>query len=71
VITAIAERHYSSGYLSEGERVRLADLHREGRTMRDIAALMGRSAATISRELRRFPDEPARRTGAVRSATAR
>jgi IS30 family transposase len=60
VITAVAERHYSPRYLSEDERVRLADLHREGRTMRDIAALMGRSASTISRELRRGADSTGR-----------
>ena len=56
VIIPVAERHYSPRYLSEDERVRLADLHREGRAMRDIAALMGRSASTVSRELRRGAD---------------
>lgn len=37
VITSVAEKHYSPRYLSEEERVRLADLRREGRTMREIA----------------------------------
>src|SRR5450759_5993826 len=50
VITPVPEKRYSPRYLSEDERVRLADLRREQRTMREIAALMGRTAATISRE---------------------
>ena len=50
---ALAVRRYSPRYLSEDERIRLADLRREGRSMREIAALMGRSPSTISRELAR------------------
>ena len=51
-----SEKRYSPRYLSEDERIRLADLRREKRTMREIGALMGRSAATISRELARGVD---------------
>ncbi len=54
--TALAPKGYSPRYLSEDERVRLADLRREGRTMREIATLMGRSPSTISRELARGAD---------------
>lgn len=59
VITSIApvpDKRYSARYLSEDERVRLADLRREGHTMREIAALMGRSPSTVSRELSRGAD---------------
>jgi IS30 family transposase len=49
-------KRYSARYLSEDERVCLADLRQERRTMRDIAALMGRSLSTISRELARGAD---------------
>ncbi|HJT02293.1 MAG TPA: helix-turn-helix domain-containing protein [Pseudonocardiaceae bacterium] len=45
-------REVSPRYLSEEERVRIADLHREGLAVRAIAAELGRSPATISRELR-------------------
>jgi hypothetical protein len=48
---ALAVNRYSPRYLSEDERIRLADLRREKRTMRDIAVLMRRSPSTISREL--------------------
>lgn len=58
VITSVVPlaKRYSARYLSEDERVRLADLRREKRAMRDIAALMGRSLSTISRELARGAD---------------
>ncbi len=52
-VTHVHAKRYSPRYLSEDERVRLADLRRERRTMREIAALMGRSPSTISRELTR------------------
>ena len=42
----------SSRYLSEDERVLIADLQRQGLAMRAIATKLGRSPATISRELR-------------------
>lgn len=60
VITTTSQQRYSARYLSEDERVRLADLRQEGRTMREVAALMGRSPATISRELARGSDAAGR-----------
>ena len=59
-VTHVHEKRYSPRYLSEDERIRLADLHRERRTMREIATLMGRSASTISREVRRGVDTAGR-----------
>ncbi len=55
VINAPA-REISSRFLSEDERVTIADLHRRGRGVRAIAREVGRSPATISRELRRNLD---------------
>jgi transposase, IS30 family len=46
----------SSRYLSEGERVTIADLHRHGHPVRAIAAGLHRSPSTVSRELRRNQD---------------
>ena len=46
----------SARFLSEEERVRIADLHRSGRSMRFIADELGRAASTISRELQRNTD---------------
>jgi transposase, IS30 family len=46
----------SARFLSEEERLRIADLHRLGRSIRAIARKMGRAASTISRELRRNAD---------------
>jgi IS30 family transposase len=43
----------SARYLSEDERVTIADLHRRGHTVRAIAAALDRCPSTISRELRR------------------
>jgi transposase, IS30 family len=43
-------------YLSEDERVTIADLHRRGHTVRAIAAEVNRSPSTVSRELRRNRD---------------
>ena len=51
VNTAISAR-----FLSEQERVRIADLHRVGKSMRVIAGELGRAVSTISRELRRNRD---------------
>ena len=47
----------SPRYLSEDERIKIADLHRAGHGVRDIAARTDRSPATISRELRRNRDQ--------------
>ena len=49
-------REISDRYLSEPERVRIADLRRAGAGVRAIAEQTGRSPATISRELRRNRD---------------
>ena len=43
----------SPRYLSLDERIRIADLHRDGHSLRSIGRLMGRPASTISREIRR------------------
>ncbi len=68
VITVSGEkRHYPSvimpsgrqlppRFLSEEERVQLADLRRRGFGVRTIAAELGRSPSTVSRELRRNSD---------------
>lgn len=56
VIATRPVRRYSPRYLSEDERVRLADLRQDGMSVRAIATLMGRAASTISRELRRGAD---------------
>ena len=53
-------------YLSLDERTMIADLHREGVTVRGIADQLGRAASTISRELRRGGDDQ----GRYRPATA-
>ncbi len=44
-------------YLSLDERMVIADLRREKRTVREIARELGRSPATVSRELRRNVDD--------------
>ena len=46
----------SERYLSEDERVTIADLRRQKLSMRAIATKLGRSPSTISRELRRNRD---------------
>ncbi|RYQ34434.1 transposase [Bifidobacterium pseudolongum subsp. globosum] len=43
----------SSRYLSIDERIEIADLSRSGTSVRGIARRLGRSASTVSRELRR------------------
>lgn len=49
----LAVRQISSRYLSEEERIEIADLRRSGLSMRAIADRLGRAPSTISRELRR------------------
>jgi IS30 family transposase len=46
----------SDRYLSEDERVTIADLRRQGLSMRAVAEKIGRSPSTISREVRRNQD---------------
>jgi len=69
----LAVRQISSRYLSEEERIEIADLRRAGLSMRAIADKLGRAPSTISRELRR--NAPAGRGyqpfDAHRRATAR
>jgi transposase, IS30 family len=64
----------SARFLSEDERVRIADLHRGGWSTRAIARKLGRDPSTISRELRRNADPAAgayRPFGAHRRALGR
>lgn len=46
-------RTVSARYLSQDERIRIADMRHDGRTVREIGAMLGRSPATVSRELTR------------------
>ncbi|GAA3674501.1 hypothetical protein GCM10022224_043470 [Nonomuraea antimicrobica] len=43
----------SSRYLNENERIHIADWIREGASIRAVAAELGRSPSTVSREIRR------------------
>lgn len=61
------KRELSPRYLSEDERVRIGDLRQAGQGIQEIAAELGRSPATVSRELRRNRD-PA--SGSYRPFTA-
>lgn len=49
----LAVREVSSRYLSQDERVEIADLHHGGLSIRQIAGQVGRAPSTVSRELRR------------------
>jgi IS30 family transposase len=49
----LAVREISARFLSQDERIEIADLHRSGVSMREIARRLGRAPSTISRELRR------------------
>jgi IS30 family transposase len=46
----------SARYLSEDERITVADEHRTGSSIRTIAALLDRAPSTISREINRNSD---------------
>jgi IS30 family transposase len=46
-------REISTRFVSQDERIEIADLHRAGVSMREIARRLGRAPSTISRELRR------------------
>ena len=52
----VARRQISDRYMSEDERVRIADLRKAGAGVRAIAEKTGRSPSAISRELRRNRD---------------
>jgi transposase, IS30 family len=57
-ITKVRPR--SPRYLSEPERIRIADLRSAGATVRGIASALGRAPSTISREIRRNSDPDGR-----------
>ena len=54
----LAVRAISPRFLSEEERIQVADLRRERLSIRQIAAQLNRSPSTISRELRRNTSTP-------------
>ncbi len=56
VVGVARKREISARFLSEDERLRIADLRRAGEGVRAIARELGRSPATVSRELRRTVD---------------
>jgi IS30 family transposase len=58
IVTGVGRwaREISDRYLSEDERVLIADLHRAGAGVRDIAGKLARSPSSVSRELRRNRD---------------
>lgn len=60
-ISRIAPAVISPRYLSEDERVHIADALHAGTSLRGIAAALGRSPSTISREVRRNRSPRARR----------
>jgi IS30 family transposase len=49
----LAVRQISTRYLSQDERIEIADLRQSGLSLRAIAVRLGRAPSTISRELRR------------------
>jgi IS30 family transposase len=53
IMDRVAERPESSRYLSEHERVAIADGKRAGQSARSIAEELGRSPTTVARELKR------------------
>ncbi|WP_455710068.1 IS30 family transposase, partial [Nocardia asteroides] len=52
-INAVVPPCSPSRYLSEAERIHIADRLRERATIREVAAELGRSPSTVSREIRR------------------
>src|SRR5262245_16163725 len=49
----LAVREISARYLSQDDRIEIADLRHAGLSIRQIAGQLGRAPSTISRELRR------------------
>ncbi len=49
----LAVRQISGRFLSQDERFEIADLRREGLSVREVARRLGRGPSTVSRELRR------------------
>ena len=72
-VMIIEPKAHSERYLSEEERVQLADLRGEGLGVREIARRIGRCASTVSRELSRngADDGSYRPHGAQRLAAGR
>jgi IS30 family transposase len=56
VVGGARKQEISARFVSEDERVRIADLRRAGEGVRAIARELGRDPATVSRELRRNVD---------------
>ncbi|MDQ3715247.1 MAG: helix-turn-helix domain-containing protein, partial [Actinomycetota bacterium] len=69
----LAVRQISPRFLSQDERIEIADLRQAGWSIRRIAGRLGRSPSTISRELRRnaISSRAYRPFEAHRRATAR
>jgi transposase, IS30 family len=49
----LSVREINARFLPQDERIEIADLHRAGVSMREIARRLGRAPSTVSRELRR------------------
>jgi|SRR5450631_680203 IS30 family transposase len=62
-VISARKRQISERYLSEDERVRIADLRRAGLGVRAIAGQLDRSPSAVSRELRRNRDPDSGSTG--------
>jgi IS30 family transposase len=56
VLERLAAREISAWFLSQDERIEIADLCHAGPSIRQIARQVGRAPSTISRELRRNAD---------------
>jgi IS30 family transposase len=52
-VDRLAASPISPRFLSQRERIEIADLHPAGQSVRAIAAAVGRSPSTVSRQLRR------------------
>ena len=59
-VRIIEPRVRSPRYLSEAERLQIADLLRAGQGVREIGRQLGRAASTVSREIRRNRDPDGR-----------
>ena len=71
-VDRLAVREISARYLSQDERIKIADLHQRGLGVREIATQVGRAPSTVSRELRRNDSKDGYRPfEAHRKATAR
>ena len=72
-VVPASQRQIDTRFLSVDERLVIADLHREQRSIRAIARELGRSPSTISRELRRnaHPNSGAYRPWAAQQRSAR